>query len=121
MLLAFLEFNLVYRAWDLAISAFELYSWISTYMDSGYRTSKTSPANPDLTWSIPRQAVTAMEKGECTILLEILLACLLTMAASFVEFETAADLKKAVDTLDGRDFKEQRVLCVANVGCMKVL
>lgn len=32
----------------------------------------------------------------------------------FVEFETAADLKKAVDTLDGRDFKEQRVTCVAN-------
>ncbi|KAJ9151270.1 Pre-mRNA splicing factor [Pleurostoma richardsiae] len=32
----------------------------------------------------------------------------------FVEFETAADLKKAVDALDGRDFKEQRVTCVAN-------
>lgn len=35
---------------------------------------------------------------------------------SFVEFETAADLKKAVEALDGRDFKEQRVTCVANVG-----
>ncbi|PSR78643.1 hypothetical protein BD289DRAFT_463236 [Coniella lustricola] len=32
----------------------------------------------------------------------------------FVEFETAADLKKAVETLDGRDFKEHRVTCVAN-------
>jgi hypothetical protein len=33
-----------------------------------------------------------------------------------VEFETAADLKKAVEALDGREFKDQRVTCVANVG-----
>ncbi|ROV96616.1 hypothetical protein VPNG_09001 [Cytospora leucostoma] len=32
----------------------------------------------------------------------------------FVEFETAADLKKAVEALDGREFKELRVTCVAN-------
>ncbi|ROW08231.1 hypothetical protein VMCG_03328 [Cytospora schulzeri] len=32
----------------------------------------------------------------------------------FVEFETAADLKKAVEALDGRDFKDLRVTCVAN-------
>lgn len=35
---------------------------------------------------------------------------------SFVEFETAADLKKAVEALDGREFKDQRVTCIANVG-----
>lgn len=39
----------------------------------------------------------------------------LTRGSSFVEFETAADLKKAVESLDGREFKEQRVNCVANV------
>ncbi|KAK7703654.1 hypothetical protein SLS64_008967 [Diaporthe eres] len=33
----------------------------------------------------------------------------------FVEFETAADLKKAVEALDGREFKDQRVTCIANV------
>ncbi|KAK2597615.1 hypothetical protein N8I77_012392 [Diaporthe amygdali] len=32
----------------------------------------------------------------------------------FVEFETAADLKKAVEALDAREFKDQRVTCVAN-------
>ncbi|KAK1771840.1 hypothetical protein QBC33DRAFT_169492 [Phialemonium atrogriseum] len=32
----------------------------------------------------------------------------------FVEFETAADLRTAVEKLDGREFKGQRVTCVAN-------
>ncbi|KAK0640914.1 PXA domain-containing protein [Cercophora newfieldiana] len=32
----------------------------------------------------------------------------------FVEFETAADLRTAVEKLDGRDFKGQRVTCVPN-------
>ncbi|KAF3761341.1 hypothetical protein M406DRAFT_294885 [Cryphonectria parasitica EP155] len=32
----------------------------------------------------------------------------------FVEFETAADLKKAVEALHDRDFKDHRVTCVAN-------
>lgn len=40
---------------------------------------------------------------------------------SFVEFETAADLKKAVEALDGREFKEARVTCVANVGNSRYL
>lgn len=40
----------------------------------------------------------------------------LTGCDSFVEFETAADLKKAVEALDGREFKDQRVTCIANVG-----
>ena len=34
---------------------------------------------------------------------------------SFVEFETAADLRTAVEKLDGREFKNVRVTCVANV------
>jgi len=34
---------------------------------------------------------------------------------SFVEFETAADLKTAVEKLDNREFKGQRVNCVADV------
>jgi len=33
---------------------------------------------------------------------------------SFVEFETAADLKTAVEKLDGREFKGVRVTCVAD-------
>lgn len=35
--------------------------------------------------------------------------------SSFVEFETAADLKTAVEKLDGREFKGARVTCVADV------
>ncbi|CAG8973491.1 hypothetical protein HYALB_00002816 [Hymenoscyphus albidus] len=35
-------------------------------------------------------------------------------ASSFVEFETAADLKTAVEKLDGREFKGARVTCVAD-------
>lgn len=34
---------------------------------------------------------------------------------SFVEFETAADLRTAVEKLDGREFKGIRVTCVADV------
>ena len=33
----------------------------------------------------------------------------------FVEFETANDLKTAIEKLDGRDFKGSRVSCVADV------
>jgi RNA recognition motif-containing protein len=33
----------------------------------------------------------------------------------FVEFETAADLRTAVEKLDGQEFKKQRVHCVADV------
>lgn len=35
--------------------------------------------------------------------------------ASFVEFETAADLASAVEALDGKEFKDKIVRCVANV------
>lgn len=34
---------------------------------------------------------------------------------SFVEFETAADLRTAVEKLDNREFKGQRVTCIADV------
>lgn len=33
----------------------------------------------------------------------------------FVEFENAADLRTAVEKLDNREFKGQRVTCVADV------
>ena len=33
----------------------------------------------------------------------------------FVEFETASDLKTAVEKLDGREFKGARVTCVPDV------
>lgn len=36
-------------------------------------------------------------------------------AHSFVEFESAADLRTAVEKLDGRDFKGKSVTCVADV------
>ncbi|KHN99070.1 pre-mRNA splicing factor [Metarhizium album ARSEF 1941] len=35
----------------------------------------------------------------------------------FVEYETAADLRTAVEKLDGREFKANRVQCVADVSC----
>lgn len=37
------------------------------------------------------------------------------MANSFVEFETAADLKVAVEKLDNQDFKGSNVRCIADV------
>jgi len=40
---------------------------------------------------------------------------ILTAHVSFVEFETAQDLNTAVEKLDGREFKEKTVTCVANV------
>ena len=39
------------------------------------------------------------------------------MQISFVEFENAADLRTAVEKLDNREFKGQRVTCVADVRC----
>lgn len=38
-------------------------------------------------------------------------------ALSFVEFETAADLRTAVEKLDGREFKGSRVQCLVDVSC----
>lgn len=37
------------------------------------------------------------------------------MLPRFVEFETANDLKTAIEKLDGREFKGSRVTCIADV------
>lgn len=41
------------------------------------------------------------------------------MIHSFVEFETSADLRTAVEKLDNTEFKGQAVRCTANVRLMK--
>jgi RNA recognition motif. (a.k.a. RRM, RBD, or RNP domain) len=67
---------------------------------------------------IPRLAVIETAKGQ-----HILWNYWSTHAnsfRSFVEFETAADLKTAVEKLDGREFKGVRVTCVADV-CVVLL
>ena len=62
--------------------------------------------------STPKSAATAMAKGkthtpiQCRIVINI---------ARFVEFETAGDLKIAVDKLDNQDFKGASVRCLADV------
>lgn len=63
--------------------------------------------------SILRRAVIAMEKGKS--LSDSVVALTHAHSSSFVEFETAADLKTAVEKLDGREFKGVRVGCTANV------
>ncbi|KAJ8128330.1 hypothetical protein O1611_g5304 [Lasiodiplodia mahajangana] len=75
--------------------------WTSTYMDSGFRTLKILLERRALTLSTQRQAVMAMA--------EVLL-----------NLKTAVDLKTAVEKLDNRDFKGQRVTCVADV-CLQSL
>lgn len=39
----------------------------------------------------------------------------LTLACSYVEFESAADLKTAIEKLDNREFKGNRVSCAVDV------
>ena len=82
-------------------------------MDTGYRTSKTSPVNLALTLFTPKPAVTVMGKGKCTPFEAKKPSA--DKYRSFVEFETATDLKTAVEKLDGREFKGVRVTCVADV------
>ena len=48
-------------------------TWITTYMDSGFRISKTSRVNPALTLFTPRPAVTGMVKGQCLLFDMVLL------------------------------------------------
>lgn len=60
----------------------------------------------------------AMEEGLSLPLIPSAKNCyivLLTLLIRFVEFETAADLRTAVEKLDGREFKNQRVNCIADV------
>lgn len=99
-----------------AASALRPRTWTSTYVDSldiGFERFRPSVwlrrcllgNRPQLQWrrvGFPRFC-----------LIEGIIANLETR---FVEFETAADLKKAVEALDGREFKEHRVTCTPNVG-----
>ena len=76
------------------------------------RISKILHVALGLTLSTPRLAATATAKGEiytntrCHIFID---------NARFVEFETAGDLKIAVDKLDNQDFKGASVRCLADV------
>lgn len=80
------------------------------------------PASQDWMWSIPRPAANKAE-GRFFIYslsmgpgsLSISLGHPLTRNTRFVEFETANDLKTAVEKLDGHEFKGSRVTCVADV------
>ena len=53
-----------------------------------------------------------MAKGELYTAIQL---HVLTNSARFVEFETAGDLKVAVDKLDNQDFKGASVRCLADV------
>ena len=70
------------------------------------------PAAPDLMLSTQKLVVIAMEKGQYKLaaMLLLKLTCL-----SFVEFESAADMKVAVDKLDSSEFKGSNVRCIADV------
>jgi hypothetical protein len=99
-------------SWFLARDIADADSGTSTYMDSGSRISKTLPDSLALMSSTPRPTEMAAMKG--TLILPVRLSPANPLS-SFVEFETAADLRTAVEKLDGREFKNSRVTCVANV------
>lgn len=85
-------------------------TWIRTYLD--LRISKTLHVVLDLTSSTPRLGATAMAKGEGATTIQ---CHIVINSARFVEFETAGDLKVAVDKLDNQDFKGASVRCLADV------
>ena len=85
-------------------------TWTRTYLD--LRISKILHVALGLTSSTPRLAATAMAKGE----IHTILQCHIVInSVRFVEFETAGDLKVAVDKLDNQDFKGASVRCLADV------
>lgn len=86
-------------------------TWTRTYLD--LRISKILHVALGLTSSTPRLAATAMAKGEVITAIQY---HIFTNSARFVEFETAGDLKVAVDKLDSQDFKGASVRCLADVG-----
>lgn len=88
-------------------------AWTTTYTDLDFRTSKTSLASQASMLYTPKPVVIVMAKGQFNYSSTIL--ALLTRPSSFVEFETAADFRTAVEKLDGREFKGVRVTCVADV------
>lgn len=85
-------------------------TWTRTYLD--LRISKILHVALGLTSSTPRLAATATAKGESHT---VILCLVVTDSARFVEFETAGDLKVAVDKLDNQDFKGASVRCLADV------
>ena len=85
-------------------------TWTRTYLD--LRISKILHVALGLTSFTPRLAATAMAKGEfCTAIQRHVFI----NSARFVEFETAGDLKVAVEKLDNQDFKGASVRCSADV------
>ena len=54
-----------------------------------------------------------MAKGELNTVFRLIIA----NESRFVEFETAADLKTAVEKLDNQDFKGASVRCLSDVSC----
>lgn len=60
--------------------------------------------------------MTAMAKGKSR--LDLAFSMLMDPCRSFVEFETAADLRTAVEKLDGREFKGVRVTCTPDVSSL---
>ena len=68
--------------------------------------------------STRRRAATEPARGEFDVPIPPSCLALTLLICSFVEFETAADLRTAVEKLDNREFKGQRVTCVANVRSM---
>lgn len=85
-------------------------TWTRTYLD--LRISKILHVALDSTSSTPRLAATAMAKGESPTTTQF---HTVINSARFVEFETAGDLKVAVDKLDNQDFKGASVRCLADV------
>ena len=102
--------------WEAGVRRFhsqfgwKIRTWIRTYLD--LRISKISHVALDSTSSTPRLAETAMAKGKIAISSRYRTY---TNSARFVEFETASDLKVAVDKLDSQDFKGASVRCLADV------
>lgn len=76
------------------------------------RISKILHVALGLTSSIPKSAATAMAKGKIQPITQ---RQVFINSARFVEFETAGDLKVAVDKLDNQEFKGASVRCLADV------
>jgi hypothetical protein len=83
-----------------------------------HRISRTSLVAPVWTSCTPRLDANATVEGESTTIAS--LHTLANTTRSFVEFETSADLKTAVEKLDQQDFKGQTVTCVADVSFHKI-
>ena len=108
-------FSRPWRAGEQSLGLSFLIGWAvrtgtRTYLD--LRISKILHVALGLTSSTPRLAATAMAKGEIYTAYQHRIGI---NSARFVEFETAGDLKVAVDKLDNQDFKGASVRCLADV------